>query len=153
MTHLKEGDAAPDFSFNTAEEEKVSLKNFAGKKLILYFYPKDNTPTCTVEACNLRDHYDELVQLGFDVIGVSADSEKSHQNFKTKHNLPFPLLADTEKKLIESYGVWGEKKMMGRTYMGIHRVTFVINESGRIEKIYTKVKSKEHTEQILADFR
>jgi peroxiredoxin Q/BCP len=153
MTHLKEGDKAPDFSFTDIQGLSKSLKSLAGKKVILYFYPKDNTPGCTAEACNLRDNYTDLKSKGFEVIGVSADSEKSHANFKSKYELPFDLIPDTDKEIIQKYGVWGEKKMMGRTYMGIHRATFVIDEKGLIDKIYTKVNTKEHTEQILADYQ
>ena len=153
MTHLKEGDKAPEFSFTDHLGESKSLTQFQGKKVILYFYPKDNTPGCTAEACNLRDNYQELKDQGYEVIGVSADSEKSHTNFRTKHELPFYLVSDTDKKVLEDYGVWGEKKMMGRTYMGIHRLTFIIDEKGIIQKIFTKVKTKEHTEQILEEMK
>lgn len=152
MTHLKAGDKAPDFEFRGSTGKTLNLSSFRGKKLILYFYPKDNTPGCTAEACDLRDHYAELTEKGFEVVGVSADSEKSHAGFKSKYSLPFELISDSDKTILESYGVWGEKKMMGRTYMGIHRVSFVIDEKGLIEKIYTKVNTKEHTAQILADF-
>jgi len=151
MTHLKEGDLAPNFEFTDHTGEKRSLSDFIGKKVILYFYPKDNTPGCTAEACNLRDNYKDLKDKGFEVIGVSADSEKSHDKFRTKFELPFYLVSDTDKKVLMDYGVWGEKKMMGRTYMGIHRLTFVIDEKGSIRKIFTKVKTKEHSEQILAE--
>lgn len=153
MTHLKEGDKAPDFKFTDPQGHTKSLDSYKGKKIILYFYPKDNTPGCTAESCDLRDNYDDLKEKGFEVIGVSADSEKSHLNFKTKFDLPFDLISDTEKEILHNYGVWGEKKMMGRTYMGIHRITFIIDEEGLIQKIYTKVKTKEHTAQILADFK
>jgi peroxiredoxin Q/BCP len=145
MAELKEGDKAPDFLKKYAGLDKKDLK---GKKIILYFYPKDNTPGCTVEACNLRDNYDDLRSKGFEVIGVSPDSEKRHINFKEKNNLPFTLIPDTEKEILNDYGVWGEKKMYGRTYMGVFRTTFIINEKGIIEKIIRKVKTKEHTEQI-----
>lgn len=152
MTHLQAGDSAPDFQFTDSQGQKKDLSSFRGRKVILYFYPKDNTPGCTAEACNLRDHYADLRDKGFEVIGVSADSDKSHATFKRKFNLPFDLISDTEKQVLEAYGVWGEKKMLGRTFMGINRTTFVIDEKGVIEKVYTKVKTKEHTEQILADF-
>jgi peroxiredoxin Q/BCP len=153
MTHLKEGDRAPKFEFTDHNGEKKSLDQFLGKKVILYFYPKDNTPGCTMEACNLRDNYKDLKDLGYEVIGVSADSEKSHNNFRSKYSLPFFLISDTEKKVLQDYGVWGEKKMMGRTYMGIRRLTFVIDEKGIIQKIFNKVKTKAHTEQILEEMK
>ena len=149
MTHLKEGDKAPDFTSTDQNGNTVSLKDHKGKKVILYFYPKDNTPGCTTEACNFRDHYEDLQKKGFEVIGVSADTEKKHSNFVEKFSLPFTLLADTEKEVINAYGVWGLKKFMGREYDGIHRETFVINEEGVIDKIITKVKNKEATKQIL----
>ncbi len=145
MIELKEGDKAPDFLKNYAGIAKKDLK---GKKVILYFYPKNNTPGCTVEACNLRDNYDDLKAKGFEVIGVSPDTEKKHDNFKEKNKLPFELIPDTEKEILNDYGVWGEKKMYGRTYMGVFRTTFIINEKGIIEKIIKKVKTKEHTSQI-----
>lgn len=151
MTTLKEGDKAPDFKGVIENGKEVSLSDYKGKKLILYFYPKDLTPGCTVESCNLRDNYPDLTQKGFEVLGVSADDEKKHQKFIEKHDLPFNLLADTEKETISAYGVWGPKKFMGRTFDGIHRTTFVINETGMIEKVFTKVNTKEHTEQILAE--
>ena len=153
MTHIQAGDKAPDFKFTDKQGNVKTLESFKGKKIILYFYPRDNTPGCTAEACNLRDNYTDLQEKGFEVIGVSADSEKSHTNFSNKYELPFDLISDTEKEVLNAYGVWGEKKMMGRTYMGIHRLSFVINETGVIEKIYTKVKTKEHTAQILEDFK
>ncbi|WP_417603609.1 thioredoxin-dependent thiol peroxidase [Owenweeksia hongkongensis] len=149
MTHLKEGDKAPDFTSTDQHGNTIRLKDYKGKKVILYFYPKDNTPGCTTEACNFRDHYEELQEKGFEVIGVSADTEKKHSNFVEKFSLPFTLLADTEKEVINAYGVWGLKKFMGREYDGIHRETFVINEKGMIDKIITKVKNKEATKQIL----
>lgn len=149
MTHLKEGDKAPDFTAKDQNGKDVSLSDYQGKKVILYFYPKDNTPGCTMEACNFRDHYQDLQEKGFEVIGVSADTEKKHQNFINKFELPFTLIADTDRKVIEAYGVWGLKKFMGREFDGIHRETFVINEKGMIDKIVTKVKNKEATKQIL----
>ena len=149
MTHLKEGDIAPKFEFTDHLGEQRSLAQFLGRKVILYFYPRDNTPGCTAEACNLRDNYQDLMDTGFEVIGVSADSEKSHNKFRTKFDLPFYLISDTEKKILVDYGVWAEKKMMGRTYMGIHRLTFIIDEKGLIQKIFTKVNTKEHTRQIM----
>lgn len=152
MTQLKEGDKAPIFSGKDQNGNAIELGQFSGKKLILYFYPKDQTPGCTAESCNLRDHYEELQKLGFDVVGVSPDSEKSHQNFITKQNLPFNLIADTEKEILKAYGAWGLKKMYGREYEGVLRTTFVIDGDGVIEKIFTKVKTKEHVAQILAEY-
>lgn len=152
MTSLKEGDKAPKFNIKNQNEEVISLDTFKGKKLILYFYPKDSTPGCTAESCNLRDHYSDLQSLGFDVLGVSADSISSHQKFIAKNELPFNLLSDTNKEVILAYNVWGPKKFMGKEYDGIHRTTFVIDENGIIERIFTKVKTKEHTEQILETY-
>ena len=153
MTTLKEGDKAPDFKVINELGEQMTLADFSGKKLVLYFYPKDSTPGCTAESCNLRDHYADLKTKGFEVLGVSADNEASHQKFIKKHELPFHLLADTEKEVLNAYGVWGPKKFMGRTFDGIHRTTFVIDENGMIERIFTKVKTKEHTEQILESYQ
>lgn len=150
MTHLKEGDKAPDFIARDQNGDTISLKDFIGKKVVLYFYPKDATPGCTAQACNLRDHDEVLKKNGFEVIGVSADPEKAHQKFIEKHKLPFPLISDTGKVVCKDYGIWGEKKFMGKTYDGIHRTTFVISEKGIIEKIVTKVDTKNHTEQLLA---
>lgn len=149
MTHLKEGDQAPDFSGINEKGETVSLADFKGQKLILYFYPKDNTPGCTAEACNLRDHYQELRDKGYAVLGVSPDSERKHQNFIGKYELPFSLIADTDQKILQAYGVWGPKQMYGRTFDGVYRTTFVIGEKGKIEKIFKKVNTKAHAEQIL----
>ena len=148
MIDLKEGDKAPDFLKEFSGINKDDLK---GKKIVLYFYPKDSTPGCTVEACNLRDNYEDLKSKGFEVIGVSPDTEKRHDNFKAKNDLPFELIPDTEKEILNDYGVWGEKKMYGRTYMGVFRTTFIIDEKGIIQKIFKKVKTKEHTEQILKE--
>ncbi len=149
MTHLKEGDKAPEINAIDSKGNNIILSNFKGKKVILYFYPKDNTPGCTAEACNLTENYDKLLKNGFVIIGVSADNEKSHQNFIEKYSLPFPLIPDIEKKVILDYGVWGPKKFMGKAYDGIHRITFVISEDGTILKIFTKVDTKNHTHQIL----
>ena len=149
MTHLKPGDAAPAFTANDQSGNPVSLSDFKGKKVILYFYPKDLTPGCTVEACNFRDNAQLLADKGFAVVGVSADSEKDHRKFIEKHDLNFTLLADTEKEVIKAYGVWGLKKFMGREYEGIHRETFVISESGTIEHVIDKVDTKSATEQVL----
>jgi peroxiredoxin Q/BCP len=149
MTHLKIGDNAPEIQAKDQDGNQVSLADFKDKKVILYFYPKDNTPGCTMESCNLRDNYSDLQKKGYEVLGVSADSEASHQKFAKRFKLPFKLLVDTDKKVLNDYGVWGEKKFMGRTYMGIHRITFVISEVGIIEDIILKVKTKSHTGQIL----
>jgi peroxiredoxin Q/BCP len=146
---LKVGDSAPDFSVNDQSGNPVKLSEFKGKKVVLYFYPKDNTPGCTAEACNLRDNYEALQKAGYVVLGVSTDSEKSHQKFIDKFELPFPLLADTEKEIHEKYGTWVEKSMYGRKYMGTARTTFLIDENGKIQEIIGKVKTKDHTAQIL----
>jgi len=151
MTILKEGVKAPEFTAKNQQGKNISLTDFKGKKIVLYFYPKDNTPGCTAEACNLRDNYSDLLQKGFEVIGVSADSEKSHQNFISKYNLPFHLIADSEKEVIKKYGAWGEKKMYGKSYEGIIRKTFIIDENGMIEKIIEKVQTKDHTSQIFKE--
>jgi len=149
--HLSIGDKAPDFSCLDQEGNMISLADFAGKKLVLFFYPRDNTPGCTAEACNLRDHYDDLREAGFELLGVSADSQKKHQNFIRKFDLPFSLLADVDKEVIQAYGVWGPKKFMGKSFEGILRTTFVIGEDGRILNILTKVKTKDHAAQILEE--
>ena len=146
---LNIGDKAPDFKGKTFEGKELTLSTFKGKKLVLFFYPKDNTPGCTAEACNLRDNYALFQSKGYEIVGVSTDSEKSHQKFTEKHQLPFPLIADTEKEMVRAYEVWGLKKFMGREYIGIKRTTFVIDENGMIEDIITKVKTKEHTIQII----
>jgi peroxiredoxin Q/BCP len=152
MTHLEEGQQAPDIKAVDQNGKAINLTDYKGKKVVLYFYPKDNTPGCTAEACSFRDHYSTLQENGFEIIGVSADSAKKHQNFITKYDLPFPLIPDENREVIEAYGVWGLKKFMGREYNGIHRETFVIDEEGNIAKIYPKVKTKEAAEQILKDF-
>ncbi|MFP4691299.1 MAG: thioredoxin-dependent thiol peroxidase [Bacteroidales bacterium] len=149
MTKLKEGDQAPGFKGVDQEGNPISLDDFKGHKLVLYFYPKDSTPGCTSQACNLRDNYDYLLEKGYKVVGVSADSEKSHKKFIDKHELPFPLIADTEKEIIKAYDVWAPKKFMGKEFMGIIRTTFVIDENGKIEEIIDKVKTKDHTNQII----
>ena len=148
MTQLKIGDKAPLFTGTDQDGKSISLSDFRGRKVILYFYPKDNTPGCTAEACSLRDGQAELQRMGFEVIGVSPDSVKSHQGFIAKHGLNFPLIADADKSIAAAYGVWGEKKFMGRTYMGILRTTFVIGPDGTIEKIFDKVNTKDHFTQI-----
>lgn len=149
MTHLKEGEKAPDFTAKIQNGETIHLSDYLGKKVILYFYPKDMTPGCTAQACNLSENYAQLNNMGMEVIGVSADSEKRHQKFIEKYDLKFNLIADEELELIKQYGVWGTKKMYGREYEGIYRETFVIDEKGIIEKIILKVKTKTQTEQIL----
>jgi peroxiredoxin Q/BCP len=146
---LQIGDAAPDFAARDQNGGEIKLSEYKGKKVILYFYPKDNTPGCTAQACNLRDNYEVLLAKGYIVLGVSVDDEKSHQKFIKKFELPFPLLADTDHAIVEKYGVWVEKSMYGRTYMGIARTTFVIDENGMIEEIIGKVDTKNHTDQIL----
>ena len=149
MISLQVGDKAPSFSTTDQDGNPIKLSSFKGKKVVLYFYPKDLTSTCTVQACNLRDHYKVLLKKGYIVLGVSPDSASSHQKFIAKNKLPFPLLVDTDRQLAESYGVWVEKKMYGRTYQGIHRTTFVIDEKGKIERILDKPKSSMHAEEIL----
>ena len=152
MTSLKEGDKAPDFRAYNENEQEVSLSDFHGKKVILYFYPKDMTPGCTAESCNLGENYSTLQDKGFVVLGVSPDPAKKHQKFIDKYRLPFSLIADEDKAVIRSYGVWGPKKFMGKEYDGVHRTTFVIDENGLIEKIFTKVKTKDHSNQILSSY-
>ena len=152
MTNLKVGDIAPDINSVDQNGNPLKLNDFSGSKLILFFYPKANTPGCTAEACNLRDNYGELLNKGFKIIGVSADDEKKQTGFIGKYSLPFPLIPDTDKKVINDYGVWGPKKFMGKEYNGIHRTTFVVSEDGKIDKIFTKVKTKAHAEQILEDY-
>lgn len=146
---LNIGSKAPAFKGVNQHGETISLSKLKGKKVVLYFYPRDATPTCTVEACNLRDGYSKLTEYGFEVIGVSADEVKSHTKFAEKHSLPFSLLADTNQEIIKAYGVWGEKSLYGKKYMGIFRKTFVIDEKGKLEVIIEKVDSKNHTQQIL----
>jgi len=149
MTNLKKGDKAPAFKGKDQDGNIISLDDFKGHKLVLYFYPKDSTPGCTSQACNLRDNYDLLIEKGYKVVGVSADSEKSHKKFIEKNNLPFPLIADTDKEILKAYGVWGPKKFMGREFLGIHRTTFVIDEEGSILEVIEKVQTKDHTAQII----
>lgn len=151
ITRLKKGEKAPDFKGLDQDGKVISLKDFKGKKVILYFYPQDNTPTCTNEACNLRDNFSPLKKKGFAIIGVSPDDSKKHKKFIDKFDLPFPLIADTEMKIIKEYDVWGLKKFMGRIYNGLVRTTFVIDEKGKIELVITKVDSKNHSEQILEE--
>jgi thioredoxin-dependent peroxiredoxin len=149
MIALKPGDKAPAFAGKDQHGQKISLADYKGKKLILYFYPQDDTPTCTVQACNLRDNDALLRNEGFSILGISPDDEKSHQKFEKKFNLPFPLLADPEHRIIDKYGVWGEKQLYGRKYLGLHRTTFLIDEKGVIRKIFLKPRSKIHAEEIL----
>jgi peroxiredoxin Q/BCP len=146
---LKIGDKAPDFQAKDQDGNDISLGDFKGKKVVIYFYPKDNTPGCTAQACNLRDNYEALGESGYVVLGVSQDTEKSHKKFIEKQNLPFPLIADTDHSVHNLYGTWAEKQMYGKTYMGTVRTTFVIDEKGKIEDIIEKVNTKEHTAQIL----
>jgi peroxiredoxin Q/BCP len=149
MATLKEGDQAPDFTAKDQNGKTVSLADFKGKNVILYFYPKDDTPGCTAEACSFRDNYQSMLSKGFQVIGVSTDDEKSHKKFETKYNLPFPLIADKDKSIVEAYGVWGEKNMFGRKYMGTIRKTFLINAAGIIDEIIDKVDTKNSSQQVI----
>ena len=152
MAKLKEGDKAPDFTAVDGQGKVVRLKDLRGKKVVLYFYPKDDTPGCTKEACSFRDSFAKFKKRGIEVLGVSLDSEAKHQKFAEKYNLPFRLLADTDRVICEGYGTYGEKKFMGRTYLGIHRMTFLLDEKGKIKKIFSKVKPEEHAEEVLAAF-
>jgi len=149
MATLKQGDKAPNFTANDQNGDAVSLSDFKGKNLILYFYPKDDTPGCTAESCDFRDNYQSLLSKGFEVIGISVDDEKSHKKFETKYKLPFTLIADTDKKIVEAYGVWVEKNMYGKQYMGTARTTFIINENGIIDKVIDKVDTKNSSQQVL----
>jgi len=149
MTTLKPGDAAPLFSATDQYGNIISLESLKGKKIVLYFYPKDDTPGCTAEACNLRDNHSELIKQGYVVLGVSPDPLKSHVKFTEKYELPFSLLPDPDKNIIQAYGVWGPKKFMGKSYDGVFRTTFVIDKNGMIEKLFTQVDTKNHTDQIL----
>lgn len=150
MAELKVGGKAPAFKGVDQNGQPISLADFKGKKVILYFYPKDDTPGCTTQACNLRDNYKALIKKGFQVIGVSVDDVKSHKKFETKHALPFPLVADADKSIVTKYNLWGEKKFMGKTYMGTTRTTFLIDEAGKIVKIINKPDTANHTEEVLA---
>lgn len=147
---LREGDKAPAFTATDQNGKKISLSDWKGKKLVLYFYPEDDTPTCTIQACNLRDNYSLLKKNGFEVAGVSPDDEKKHKKFEAKFDLPFTLIADPNHKILEKYGVWGEKQLFGHHYMGVHRTTFVIDEKGIIRKIFLRPKNKAHAEEIIA---
>ncbi|NJB35515.1 thioredoxin-dependent thiol peroxidase [Croceivirga sp. JEA036] len=150
MNMLQAGDKVPEFSAKDQDGNTISLSDYKGKKLVVFFYPKASTPGCTAEACNLRDNYQELQAQGYDLLGVSADSEKRQANFKNKYEFPFPLLADEDKTVINAFGVWGPKKFMGKEYDGIHRTTFIVNEEGVVKEVITKVKTKDHAAQILA---
>lgn len=149
MTTLQAGDLAPKFEAKDQSGKTIKLSDYEGKKLVLFFYPKASTPGCTSQACNLRDNYKDFKDKGYEILGVSADTARRQQNFINKNELPFPLLADEDKKVINAFGVWGPKKFMGREYEGIHRTTFIIDEKGVIEEVISKVKTKAHTEQIL----
>lgn len=153
MKHLKVGDQAPEFKVKDQNGSEISLNDFKGKRVVIYFYPKDNTPGCTAQACNIRDNYSDLQKEGIVVLGVSADSESSHLKFIDKFELPFTLLADTDHTLLDLYGVWGEKKFMGKVYDGIHRTTFILNEDHRIRAIIEKPKTKDHTAEILEAYQ
>jgi len=149
---LKAGTTAPDFKTTNTNGENVRLKDYRGKKVVLYFYPKDDTPGCTKEACSFRDAFADFKKRGIEVIGVSTDSEASHKKFTAKYKLPFTLLADTDHSIADAYGVYGEKKFMGRTYMGVKRMTFLIDEKGKIRKVFEKVKPEEHAQEVLQAF-
>lgn len=148
-THLTEGIKAPAFKGKDQNGNAVSLADYKGKKLVLFFYPEDDTPTCTIQACNLRDNFSLLKANGFTIIGISPDEEKKHKKFEAKFSLPFTLLADTKHTIIDKYGVWGEKQLYGRKYMGLHRTTFLIDEKGIIRKIFLKPRNKQHSEEII----
>ena len=152
MTHLNEGDIAPNFETIDEQGNAIKLSDYKGKKLIFFSYPKAMTPGCTAEACNLSDNYELLKSKGFEILGISADDTKKQIRFKEKYNFPYPLIPDTEKEILKLYGIWGLKKLYGREYDGIHRTTFIIDEKGKIEKIFKKVKTKEHSAQILAEY-
>lgn len=149
MTHLKEGDAVPNFESTNEKGEVVSAQSLKGKKVILFFYPKDDSPGCTKEACSLRDNYRVFEKKGYEIYGISPDNEKKHQKFIDKYEFQYSLLADPEKEMINQFGLWGPKKFMGREIVGVHRTTFVINEEGKIDKIIAKVKTKEHAQQLM----
>lgn len=153
MTNLTEGSKAPAFKGKDQDGKTIALADYKGKKLVLYFYPEDDTPTCTVQACNLRDNFGLLKKNGFVILGISPDEEKKHKKFELKYDLPFSLIADPAHSIIDKYGVWGEKQLYGRTYMGLHRTTFVIDEKGIIRKIFLKPKSKQHAEEIIAAWK
>ncbi len=149
MEYLKKGDKAPDFTGNNQDGKSLNLKDFKGKRVILYFYPKDDTPGCTAEACNLRDNYNDWIAKGYEVIGVSPDNENSHKKFKDKHQLPFTLISDPNHEILKAYGAWGMKKMYGKSYEGVLRTTYIINEDGIIDEVFTKVDTQNHSTQLL----
>lgn len=149
MKQLTIGQKAPVFTGKDQNGKAISLKDYLGKKVVIYFYPQDDTPTCTVQACNLRDNYVLLKKEGFTIIGISPDAEAKHKKFETKYDLPFTLIADDKLKIIDNYGVWGEKKLYGRAYMGLHRTTFLLDEKGIIKHIFLKPKSKQHAKEII----
>ena len=153
MIQLTIGQKAPAFTGKDQNGKAISLKDYLGKKVVIYFYPQDDTPTCTVQACNLRDNYALLKKEGFTIIGISPDAEAKHKKFETKYNLPFTLIADDKLKIIEKYNVWGEKKLYGRAYMGLHRTTFLLDEKGIIKHLFLKPKSKQHAEEIIEAWR
>lgn len=150
MSPLVKGKKAPDFKGQDQDGNQVALSDFKGRKVVLFFYPQDMTPTCTVQACNLRDNYTLLQKHGFTVIGVSPDPVQSHKKFETRYDLPFTLIADPDRKIIDKYGVWGEKQLYGRKYMGLHRTTFIIDEKGKIKQVFLRPKNKQHAEEIIA---
>lgn len=149
MITLTEGMKAPAFTGNDQDGNKISLSGYKGKKLVLFFYPEDDTPTCTIQACNLRDNYSLLKKEGFEVVGISPDDEKKHKKFEAKFSLPFTLIADVKHTIIDKYGVWGEKQLYGRKYMGLHRTTFVIDEKGIIRKIFLRPRNKQHAQEVI----
>lgn len=151
MSTLKEGDKVPDFQAQDQDGNTIKSSDYKGKKLVVFFYPKASTPGCTAQACNLRDNYKELQDAGYAILGVSADSQKRQSTFKEKYEFPFPLLADEDKKVIEAFGVWGPKKFMGKEYEGINRTTFLIDENGKVKRVISKVKTKDHAAQILEE--
>lgn len=153
MTKLKVGDRAPGFSGKTQDGKEIKLDDFNGKKLLLYFYPKDDTSGCTAEACNLNDNYQKWLDMGFEVVGVSPDSIESHMKFKNKYGLNFNLIADINKEILQAYDVWGEKSMYGKKYMGVLRTTFIIDKNGIIQNIFEKVETKDHSNQIIKDLK
>lgn len=153
MSKLQEGSKAPDFTLRDQNEKDVKLSDFKGKWLLIYFYPKDDTPGCTKEACGIRDHFAQYKKAGLHVLGISVDGSASHRKFSDKYSLPFTLLADEEKEVVQSYGVWGKKKFMGKEYLGIFRTSFVLDPAGKIVKIYPEVKPEEHALQVLTDVR
>ncbi len=153
ITHLTEGDKVPAFSGQDQDGKTIASADFKGKKWVIYFYPHDNTPTCTTQACNIRDHYTALKKAHIEIIGISTDDEKSHRKFIKKYQLPFPLIADTDHRIADLFGVWSPKKFMGREFLGLHRTTFLVDEKGLIQKIIHKPKSKQHVQEILAAWK